>query len=119
MTVINTYKGRVRCAVLRRLEMDICDGSRVKRPPPNNMRPFGVSPIAKLYGHETQSGQHHTKGRHGLIQMVSEPIPNRKCVQRGRWASKGWVIVTIISPYMEMVSCAVSHRLGMDRCDGL
>ncbi|GMN42133.1 hypothetical protein TIFTF001_011355 [Ficus carica] len=57
-------------------------------------------------------------------------VPDWKCGQQGRWVlkggvivtgrwvSKGGVIVTVISPYKEMVSCAVSPHLGIDICDG-
>ncbi|GMN40312.1 hypothetical protein TIFTF001_009540 [Ficus carica] len=52
------------------------------------MRPFGMSSRAKPCGHEGQSVQYHTKGRHESLQIVSEPILNRKCGQRGHWSQK-------------------------------
>ncbi|GMN71043.1 hypothetical protein TIFTF001_055911, partial [Ficus carica] len=49
VTVFSPYKEMVRCEISHSLGMDICDTSYVKKPPPNGMRPFGVSSRAKPY----------------------------------------------------------------------
>ena len=78
-----------------------------------------MSSKVKPCEHKVKSGQYLNKGRHGLLQIVLELITNRKCSQRGRWSSKGGVIVTIINLYKEKISCAVSYYVRIDICDGL